>query len=204
MVAALPARHTNALELPTLRQFTVPQYLRLIQTGVLGKYDQVELIDGWIVNKMTRNASHDSSISRLIRLLGRLLPVDWVLRCQSAVLLPRSVPEPDLAVFPGPIETYDQEVPAAGKAALLIEVAESSLAYDRDEKSKLYAQAHVPVYWLVNLVDHRVEVYTQPRGGSKPCYRHHEDYHPGDKLPLQLGKRAIGHIAVSEILPRQG
>jgi Uma2 family endonuclease len=86
--------------------------------------------------------------------------------------------------------------------ALAVEVAESSLARDRTIKARIYAAARVPVYWIINLVDNQVEVYTDPTGpGSTPVYRQRQDYRRDDLVPLVVDGHEVGHIPGHELLP---
>jgi Uma2 family endonuclease len=197
--AALPVRHAPPETLPELYRFSVPQYLAMVEAGVFATENRVELIEGWVVKKMSRRPTHDSTLSRSNRRLAGLLPEAWVLRCQMALVLARSVPEPDLAIVQGPEETYDLRHPNADDAELVIEVAESSLAYDRGEKGPLYAEARIAEYWIVNVVDLQVEVYTQPRAGKAPEYRKRQDYSRKASVPLTLGEKEIGKLGVAAL-----
>src|SRR5690242_8549294 len=112
---------------PPLYRFTVKQYQRMIETGVLTENDRVELLEGWIVDKMPHNPPHDGTINRINRRLLPLLPEGWLLRVQSAITLTRSEPEPDLAIVRGPEEIYFKRHPMPRDIALLIEVADTTL-----------------------------------------------------------------------------
>jgi Uma2 family endonuclease len=179
----------------------VAEYDRMIGDGILTGDDRVELLDGWIVEKMPHNAPHDSAVYRLQTRLLLLLGPAWVVRGQSAVTLSGSVPEPDVAVAPGPVELYDDARPTPKQLALVAEVSDTTLARDRGRKLAIYAAAKIPVYWIVNLKDRRVEMYTAPRGGKAPTYRSHTDYAPGQAVPVALGGKAVGSIPVAELLP---
>jgi Uma2 family endonuclease len=195
--AATPAEDQDG----PLRQFSVVEYDRMIRDGILDERDQCELLDGRIVLKMARNAPHDSSAYRLQVRLFRLLGDDWVVRGQSGVTLPRSVPEPDVAVAPGPDSRYDAARPTPRQLVMVAEVADSSLGRDRGRKLRIYAQARIPVYWIVNLRDRQVEVYTLPRGGKNPTYRARTVYPPGQTVPVVVAGQPVGSIPVSELLP---
>jgi Uma2 family endonuclease len=185
---------------PTVYRFTVEQYHRMIETGILTGDDRVELIHGRIVPKMPHNPPHDQSITRINRLLIRLLPDEWLLRVQCAITLQDSEPEPDFAIVRGPEERYQGRHPAPRDVALLIEVADSTLLQNRLEKGPLYAQFRIPQYWIVNLVDSQVEVYTLPRAGKASSYRERRDYLPGDSIPLVLQGQDLGLLAVRDLL----
>src|SRR3954454_12634293 len=146
-------------------RFSVKQYQRMVELGFLTDEDKVELLDGWIVDKMPRNPPHDGTISQALGRLTRVLPDGLVIRIQSAVVLPTSQPEPDLAIVRGPGEIYFERHPSPRDIEFLIEASDSTLERDRQIKGALYAQAHVAVYWIVNLPGSILEVYTRPRAG---------------------------------------
>jgi Uma2 family endonuclease len=129
------------------------------------------------------------------------LPRDWRVRVQSAVTLAESEPEPDVAVVRGPARRYRKSHPGPRDIGMLIEVADSSLAEDRAITGPQYARAKVPMYWIVNLVERKVEVYSQPRGGKSPGYAVRRDYASNEAVPLVLENRLLGHIPVEDLLP---
>lgn len=181
-------------------RFSVPKYHHLLETGILGEDDRVELLEGWIVPKMTRTPAHDLAIELIDAALRSVLPAGWRIRIQSAVTTSDSEPEPDLAVVKGPIRGTTSRHPAPADVGLLIEVSESSLETDRTNKGRIYARANVPIYWIVNLTDSQVEVYTDPSGPA-PGYRRRQDFLRGDSLPFILAGQNLGTIAVSDLLP---
>jgi len=184
-----------------LYRLTVEQYHGMIAAGVLKDGEKVELIEGLLVQKMSRNPPHEASLSRINRRLARLLPEEWVLRVQSAVTLRRSEPEPDFSISRGPEGRYSRRHPGPRDIALLIEVAETSLHEDRTMQATLYADARVPEYWIVNVVHNQIEVYTDPRGGRTPAYRQRRDYGPDEEIPLVLKGQEIAQLRVRDLLP---
>jgi Uma2 family endonuclease len=201
-VAAPPPPPTRFGPYAALRRFSVAEYERLIDIGILTDEDKVELLDGYVVLKMPRNPPHDSRIQKLNRLILALLPSGWDVRIQLAVTLATSVPEPDVAIVRGDGEDYASRHPSATDVRLVVEVAESSLDHDRGEKGPIYADAGLPTYWIVNLIDRQVEVYTGPTGsGQSAAYARRQDYRSGDSIPLALDGRIVGQLAVSDILP---
>ncbi len=149
---------------------------------------------------MARNPPHDSTVTRLQRSLWALLGTEWVIRSQCAVTLEDSEPEPDLAVAVGPDGRYDDHHPGTGEIALVVEVADSSLVRDREEKAPAYAAAQLPFYWIVNIPERQVEVYDEP-DHSASVYGRRRDYHLGEEVPLVVSGRQVGLIAVRDILP---
>ncbi len=149
---AIGAPPWNPLQPPPfpVRRFTVDEYHRMIQVGLLTEDDRVELLEGWIVPKMPRNPPHDATVEIADETLRPHLPPGWSLRVQSAITLPDSEPEPDVAVVRGGARDYLSRHPGPADVGLLIEVSESSLNRDRDEKGRLFAQAGIPHYWIIN------------------------------------------------------
>jgi Uma2 family endonuclease len=193
---ALPPAH-----LP-LRWFTVAEYHQLIQIGLLTEDDHVELLEGWIVHKMARNPPHDTSLRRTQNQIERLLPIGWDWRMQFAITTPDSEPEPDLAIVRGDVDTYAKRHPGPQDIGTLIEVADSTLSLDRGDKARLYARAGIVIYWIVNLVDRQVEVYTEPTGPTAtPQYRQRQDYTVADAVPFILDGQQVALIPVQDLLP---
>jgi len=186
-----------------VRRFTIAEYEHLVEQGILGERDPYHLLNGEIRLKMPINDPHTSSAMKLERRLFRLTPDEFLIWIEKPISFPgsESQPEPDLAVVVGPENRYDAGKPHADDVCLIIEVADTSLAADRGEMSEIYAGGKVPEYWIVNLADRAVEVYTQPKGGKKPTYRTRTDYAAGQSVPVVLGGKPVGEIAVSDILP---
>jgi Uma2 family endonuclease len=174
----------------------------MIDAGILTEDDPVELLEGWIVAKMPHNPPHDGTIQRINKRMGRRLPLGWDLRIQSAMTTGDSEPEPDIAVVRGDETTHDHKFPQADDIGCLIEVADSSLSRDRQEKGRLYSRAGLPYYWIVNLVDRWIEVYTDPEANAAPPrYRTRTDYLPGETIPLVLDGQVVVSLPVADILP---
>lgn len=187
-----------------LRRFTVKEYHLLGEAGILTDDDRVELLEGWIVQKMVHNPRHDATIDKAHGANREKLPSRWRIRVQSAVTTEDSAPEPDLAVVRGPAERYSGRHPRAEDTGLLIEVAETSLARDREWKGRLYAGAGFPIYWIINLVDEQVEVYTHPAApAGKPGYTSRKDYELDDQVPLILEGKETGQIPVNDLVVRR-
>ena len=185
------------------RRFTIAEYEQLIDLGMLGERDPYHLLNGEIRLKMAVNDPHTSTAMKLERRFHRMLPDDFLVWIEKPASFPNSnsQPEPDIAIVLGPEDRYDAGKPHADDAFLIVEVADTSLAADRGEMLEIYAGGKVPEYWIVNLIDSVVEVYTQPRGGKKPTYRARTDYAAGESVPVVLGDKPVGVIAVSDILP---
>jgi Uma2 family endonuclease len=185
-----------------VRRFTVDEYHRMIEVGILHSGDPFELLEGWIVPKMTRNPPHDVALVLTEAAIGARLPANWHRRGQSAVTTAESEPEPDLAVVRGRPRDYLNRHPGPQDMGLAIEVADASLQRDRTVKARIYARAAIPVYWIVNVVDRQVEVYADPTGPDPdPTYRQRRDYFPGDLVPFVLDGVEMGPIPASDLLP---
>jgi hypothetical protein len=173
----------------------------MIRTGVLGENDRVELLEGWIVDKMPQHPSHAGTCTVLERELEALIPPGWIVRGQYPVSLADSEPEPDLAVVRGPEERYFSEHPGPSDIALVVEVADSSLERDRTMKLRVYAQAKIKTYWIVNLHEFTVEVHTQPRGGRTPAYRRREVFGIEFGAVVVVDGRTVGSVPVRRLFP---
>jgi len=183
-----------------LYRITVDEYERLVAAGALDD-PKIELLDGYLVRKMGKKPRHSTRSERLRRLLekGVPLPEGWHVRQEQPVKIPEyNEPEPDLAIVRGEVEDYEDRHPDPGDVALIVEVADSSLARDQGRKWVAYARGGIPVYWIVNLVDHQVEVYTDP---GPDGYRSSQAFKPGQDLPVVIEGTHVGRIAVADVLP---
>jgi Uma2 family endonuclease len=198
---ARPASPPPLLSVAGFRKFTPEQYHKLIDSGIVMEGEPIELLEGYMVEKAMRNPPHDGSVTRLTNRLPRRLPAGWVTRIQCAVSMTDSEPEPDGAVVRGDDTSYDTRLPAPADFGIIIEVSDSSLAFDRRDKGRIYARAGIPVYWIVNVADRQVEVYSDPDAAANPpAYRTRTDYRPGDAVPITLDGKVVGTIPVSDLL----
>lgn len=141
-----------------LRQFSVAEYHRMVESGIFGSNGQVELLEGWIVNKTSQNPPHASSVGRVARRVSKLLPDNWTIGVEGPITLADSEPEPDVTLARGEEEIYDTRHPGPGDIGVLIEVGDSSVLSDRRYKGELYAKAKIPEFWLINLVERKIEI----------------------------------------------
>jgi Uma2 family endonuclease len=152
----------------TLRRWTRLEYERLVELGAFHG-ESLELIGGQLLVAEPQHPYHAAGINQLEYALRAILPPGWIVRTQLPVSLDDlSEPEPDLAVVPGHPGDYRDSHPA--RPALVVEVAESSLAFDRLDKASLYARAGIEDYWILNLVDRVLEVYRDPAADSTAIY----------------------------------
>jgi Putative restriction endonuclease len=197
---ALPAP-AEVPDVPIWR-LTVEQYHAMIDAGILQSGDPVELLDGWLVQKMTKYPPHGAAVGLTGEALRGLLPPGWVIRYQDPITTATSEPEPDVVAARGSYRDYARRHPAPAEVGLVIEVSDTSLATDRGRKKRIYAQAAIATYWIVNLIDNQVEVYTELSGpGERPGYNHRQDYRPGDEVPIIIDGREVGRLRVQDLLP---
>jgi Uma2 family endonuclease len=150
----------DSLEL-AVRPLRRAEYDKLVELGVFHG-ERIELLEGRLVKMSPIGPPHSSTIDKLTALCVARLSGRALVRVQNPfAALEVSEPEPDLAIVP--LGNYEREHPSS--ADLIIEVAESSLDYDRGPKLRVYAECGVPEYWIVNLVDRVVEVHRKPGGG---------------------------------------
>lgn len=183
-------------------RLTVPQYHQMIEAGILTDDDKVELLEGWLVCKMSKKPPHRLATGLVREALTKIIPAGWYVDSQEPITIADSEPEPDVTVIRGQTTDYADRHPGADEVALVVEVADSSLDRDRGTKKRIYARAGVPVYWIINLVDSLCEVYTDPSGPvAKPDYRQRQDYGLSDSVPVVIEGREVGKLNVRELLP---
>jgi Uma2 family endonuclease len=178
------------------RRFTADDYQRMGQTGILSSQDRVELIDGEVVAMSPIGPRHSACIDRATRMLVLLLRENAIVRIQSSVRLDRyNEPEPDLVLLRPRADFYASRLPGPADILLIIEVAESSMDYDREVKAPLYAGSAVPEYWVVDLNTNQLLCHADPADGAYRALRY---YRPGESVaPAQLPGLVI---AVGDLL----
>jgi len=143
------------------RRWTRAEYDRLIEIGVFQPGEPVELLGGALVVSEPQNSEHHTAIGLVEDALRAALGPGWLVRSQGPIELDdESEPEPDVAVAPGDRRTYSRRHPS--RPVLVVEISESSLAFDRAHKGSLYARARLDDYWVLNLVDRVLEIYRRP------------------------------------------
>jgi Uma2 family endonuclease len=156
----------TALVSPRQRRFTRAEYERLMELGFFQR-ERIELIHGVVCRMSPIGIAHRKVIDRLNKLLTTRVGDRALVSIQQPFLAwDDSVPEPDVAIVPEVDYTRHPD-----RALLLVEVAESSLEYDRETKAPLYAASGVPEYWIVNLIDHVIEVHADPAGAHYTSIR---------------------------------
>ncbi len=169
-----------APDIVTRHRFTADDVERMVHAGVLRPDDRVELIEGELVDMVPIGWAHQACVDRLTEFFVRRLAGRALVRVQGPLRLSeQSVPQPDLALL-RPDETYYAHGgPTAGDVFLVIEVSDTTLAYDRDVKVPLYARHGVPEVWVIDLTGERVLVYRDP---GTEGYRVSREERPGGLL----------------------
>jgi Uma2 family endonuclease len=185
----------------TLRRWTRAEYGRLVETGVF-EDEPLELIGGELIVAEPKYPYHTSGVTVADYVIRAALPPGWIVRNQAPVSLDdESEPEPDLAVVPGGLRDYLYEHPA--RPVLAVEIADSSLSFDRRRKGSLYARAGIEDYWIVNLVDRVLEVYRDPVPDASARYGWRYRSVTTLAPPAVVSPLAFAsiQIAVSDLLP---
>jgi Uma2 family endonuclease len=171
--------HMNTAMIPTPMQppvippcpifrISVKRYHDMIQKGALTEDDAVELLERWIVQEMSKNPPHAGIVQRSNRRITALLPTGMETREQSAVTLKDSEPEPDIAFVDSSPLDYTDHHPYPADISALVEVSGSTFGTDRIDKARIYARAKIPVYWVNNLIDRQIEVFSDPDAAATP------------------------------------
>lgn len=200
-IASTESSVLNASIVPpeSLRRFSVAEYNAMIEHGILCD-ERVELLKGWLTQPINCGPAHSTATKLIERALERVLLEDWLVRVQEPITLSDSEPEPDIAIALGDIRRFSRSHPQAADVALVVEVAQSSIAQDRGLKLSIYAGAGIPQYWIVNLPERIIEVYTQvdPAGLR---YQQRRDFRVGESLPVVLRNAVIAELDIADLLP---
>ena len=199
--AVLPAAPVQGLP---LRRFTLDEYHQLIEIGFFDEDERIELLEGVLVQKSPNYSSHIRAVVRLQRVFATFFArKDVEVRMQGPVSIPELMtePEPDLVISRESGSVLDERHPYPADILLLMEVSDSSLAYDRSRKQTIYAQAGITEYWIWNLVDGHLEVYREPHAPEtgNATYQTKLTCQRGDSVaPLAFPDF---EVAVDEVLP---
>jgi len=185
----------------TLRRWKRAEYEHLVGLGVFNR-EPIELIGGQLVVAEPQYPYHADGISAVDYTLRAMLPPGWIVRLQAPISLDdESEPEPDVAVVAGRPGDYRHAHPA--RPVLMVEVADSSLAYDRVDKGSLYARAAIIDYWIVNLVDRVLEVHRDPAPDPAAPYGWHYRSVTALAAPATIAPLAFpaAELAVADLIP---
>jgi Uma2 family endonuclease len=147
--------------------FTVAEYNRMGEAGIFSEEDRVELVEGEVIERSPIGKRHAACVKRLSALLHRRFGQTAIVSVQDPIQLNDfSEPQPDIVLLNPRDDFYEQSLPMPPDVLLLIEVAETTVQYDRLVKVPLYARASIPEVWLVNLPEEQIELYTEPISGA--------------------------------------
>ena len=182
---------------------TSAQFRTIVEAGVFGPNDRVELLGGRLIEKMSKYPRHSFGVDSIAALLRAILGDAWSVREEKAIELDDfSRHEPDVVVARGPRETYRGRDPIPKDIALIVEVSDSSYSDDRGEKWVRYAAAKVPAYAILNIPAGRFELYTKPTGrGPAARYREVAMFGDSEAMPVAIAGHEVGRIAVRDVLP---
>ncbi len=182
----------------TCTGYRAEEYFGLVDAGLISPDERCELLAGWVVAMAPQSPRHANAVWRATNVLTRAVGSDAVVRAQLPLLLGETnVPEPDVAVVVGPAALYEEAHPSS--ALLCVEIADSSLIQDRFTKSRIYAAAGVPEFWIVNLRERVVEILCD-HDCERSRYRERRVVHPGDSIDLRLGADINSRLAVADLL----
>lgn len=170
---AIPARDDAVSDMQARRRATagrtppisVREFHRMVETGEIGPDERVELLDGELILMPRVSPEHAYCANTIARILDRRLGDRAYVTCENPLALDElSQPQPDVMLSALPRERYARAHPSAEDTLLVIEVSKSTLAFDRGRKLRAYARRGIREYWIVNLVDDRIEVFRMPAG----------------------------------------
>jgi Uma2 family endonuclease len=184
------------------RDLGVDEYRQKAALGELGESSPEELLEGNIVRKERQSLRHEASLEVLQQLFKVMLPEGMHTRIQQPLDLAESRPEPDVAVVSNTLDNYAVRHPTSKEIAMIVEVADASLLKDRRLKARIYSRAGILTYWLLNLMDSQLEVFTNPSGPvPMPGYQEHRVYRIEDRISLVIGLNDVGTIRIGNLIP---
>ena len=150
------------------KRFRVEDFRRMTEAGILPEESGWEIIDGYLIDKMSIGSKHASTVKKLNRKLTKLFDEnEAVASVQDPIHIDDfNEPEPDIALLKPREDFYEESHPIAQDVLLLIEVSDSTVEYDREVKKVLYAEAGIEEFWLVNLKENTIECYSSPKNGT--------------------------------------
>lgn len=192
----------DVMETVQVRRWTRDEYEKMLEAGVFSPDERVELIDGEILNMTPQKSAHATAIRLTEDALRTAFGAGHDVRTQLPLAIdPYSEPEPDVAVVSGRPRDYRLAHPTM--ALLIVEVADATLRHDRKRKGSLYARAGVPEYWIVNVLDRRLEVYRDPVLATKARYGWEYQtvrHYASEQEVTPLGA-THARVAVEDLLP---
>ena len=203
MTVAAPTRSTHVAPRDDLFRLSVEQYHEMIRSGILTTDDRVELLEGVLFSKMSIYPPHSGTVRLVREVLLPLLPPGTRYRSEQPITLSDGEPEPDGVIARGtPADDFVFH-PGGDDVLLVIEVSDASLVRDQTIKARSYARAAIPFYWIIDLVERRIEVHTDPDRVALPwpIYRSRTVYAAGTSISLDIDSRHIADVAGDALLP---
>jgi len=188
-------------------RLTAQEFFRMIEAEILPSKRRIALWEGQLYEKMAKKMPHAVGSSKVTMALIRSLPEGWSLWPENPILINDfTAPLPDISVVRGDPDDFIRSgsVPKAEEIGLVVEIAEASLRKNLTATLQVYARAGVPVYWVVNLVARRVEVYSQPQveeDGVEPVYSSVAIFDGEALVPFVLDGREVARIPASDLIP---
>jgi Uma2 family endonuclease len=190
------AVQVHAPDAPAPLRFTRAEYHRMAEAGLF-EGRRVELLEGEIIQMTPQRSRHASAVTLVVETLVRALSPTFLVRPQLPIVLDdRSEPEPDVAVCLRDPQHYSAAHPGPEHVVFLVEVADTSLAYDRGRKASAYARAGIPALWIVDLGERTIEVLSEP-DRERGLYRRQARFAEGASLELPNGRS----VMTSALLP---
>jgi Uma2 family endonuclease len=188
-------------------RLTAADYFKMVDADIIPPHRRVGLWEGQLYEKMAKKLPHSTASSLLIMALMRAIPAGWFVWPENPILVDDfTAPLPDFTLVRGAPNDYCRRgsVPKADEIGLVVELAETSLRKNLTVSLPIYARAGLPVYWVVNLVARRVEVYSQPVvEGETARYSVTETFEPGKDVPLVLDGHEVARVPARDLLPEE-
>ena len=152
---------------PVPKRFRAADFRKMTEVGILPEESGWEVIDGYLIDKMSIGSKHAGTVNELTQSLIILLGRGTIVAVQNPIHIDDyNEPEPDIALLKPREDFYKKSHATSEDVLLLIEISDSTIEYDREIKKTLYAEAGIVEYWLVNLQNNTIEVYSQPKNGN--------------------------------------
>ncbi len=172
----------------------VDEYYKMAEVGILKPDDRLELINGEIFKMSPIGSKHAAIVDRLARILNHLLQSEVIVRVQNPLSFDiNSEPEPDISILKYKADDYASGHPAAADVLAIIEVAGSSIRFDKEVKAPLYALHTIPEYWIIDLEKNTIEVRSNPKEGT---YSEIQVYMPGEEVNLMDRKLLVNDVLI--------
>ena len=206
--SAVPPEPLSGLPEGVPYRLSADDYFRMVDADIIPPERRVGLWEGYLYEKMGKNLPHAVGQNLLISALMRSLPVDWCFWSESPILVNQlSAPLPDLTIVRGNPKRYSKRgsVPTVDDIGLVIEVADTSLRKNLTTTLQVYARAGLPVYWVVNLVARRVEVYSSPQVDESGVARYTSIvmFEIDQDVPFVLDGCEIARVPAIDLIPEE-